>query len=114
MLLKFPFGALCGHSDQTSGMAGPWQGSLLLLCAERAHKCTSHSISHRTMFTYVCTYACNTCLPQSVNTKEELFQHKKILRKVCQRAISEGSYVESKHGQNMTVYFKVHVSEVGI
>lgn len=105
MLLKFPFGALCGHSDQTSGMAGPWQGSLLPLCAERAHKCTSHSISHRTTYTYVFTCACNTCLPQCVKTKEELFQHKKILRKVCQREISEGRDVESKHGQNMTVLF---------
>lgn len=56
MLLKFPFGALCGHSDQTSGMAGPWQGSLLLFCAEHAHKCTAtafHTGLHVHMYSYV-------------------------------------------------------------
>lgn len=72
MLLKFPSGALCGHSDQTSGMAGPWQGSLLLFCAERAPKCTSHSISHQTACSYGFICVCNACLLRSMKTKEEL------------------------------------------
>lgn len=105
MLLKFPSGALCGRWDQTSGMAGPWQGSLLLFCAECAPKCTSHSISHQTACTYGFICVCNACLLRSMKTKEELFQHKKILRRVCQRELSEGRDLESKHGQNMTILF---------
>lgn len=55
------------------------------------------------MYAFICT--CNTCLPWSVKTKKELFQLKKILRKVCQKQISEWRDLESKHGQNMAVLF---------
>lgn len=68
--------------------SGEWNGWPLagLTAAALCTVCTqvkSHSISHQTTYPRVFTCACDTCLPQSVKTDKELFQHKKILRKVC-------------------------------
>jgi len=57
MLLKFHFAARCRRSDQTSGMAGPWLGSLPLLCTERACQCTNRGTLRVTTYTRVFIHA---------------------------------------------------------
>lgn len=62
-----------------------WIRQVEWLALGRAHCCCfglsvhasveSHGISHQTTYTCVFTGARDTCLPQSVKTDEELFQH---------------------------------------